>query len=62
VRWFGPGVDRRKVENLTLAAGIKLAQDLRGKLVILFPKQWDLDYFAKHHAEFDLHPVSPHGA
>jgi hypothetical protein len=25
-----------------------------------FPAQWALDYFAKEHPEFDLHPVSPH--
>jgi peptide chain release factor 3 len=60
VRWFGPTVDRKKVESLFLGSGVKLAQDLRGKLVILFPTQWALDYFAKEHPEFDLHPVSPH--
>ena len=60
VRWFGAGTDRRKVEDLVLAVGVKLAQDLRGKLVILFPKPWDLDYFGKQHPEYELHPVSPH--
>ena len=62
VRWFGAGVNRRKVEDLVLAAGVKLAQDLQGKLVILFPKQWDLDYFVKQHPEYELHPVSPQKA
>ena len=60
VRWFDADVDRTKVEDLTLATGVKLAQDLQGKLVILFPKQWDLDYFHKQHPGYNLHPVSPH--
>jgi peptide chain release factor 3 len=60
VRWFDADVDRAKVQDLTLATGVKLAQDLQSKLVILFPKQWDLDYFHKQHPSYNLHPVSPH--
>lgn len=60
VRWFGASVRKEQVENLFLGAGVKLAQDLNGKLVILFPTTWALDYFAKEHPKLDLHAVSPH--
>jgi len=60
VRWFDSDVQQEKVTSLFLGSGVKLAQDIRGQLVILFPTTWSLDYFAKEHPEFKLHLVSPH--
>ena len=60
VRWFGATVRREQIGEQFLGAGVKLAQDIRGRLVILFPTPWALDYFAKEHPKLDLHVVSPH--
>ena len=60
VRWFDADVRREQIEERFLGSGVKLAQDIRGRLVILFPTAWALDYFAKEHPKFALHLVSPH--
>lgn len=62
VRWFDATVSREKVEKLFLGDGVRLAQDVNGKLVILFPSTWAMEYFSKEHPELALHAVSPHGA
>ena len=55
-------MSRAQLDDHYLGAGVKLAQDVRGQLVILFPTPWALDYFAKEHPALALHPVSPHEA
>ncbi|MCE9613588.1 MAG: peptide chain release factor 3 [Lentisphaerae bacterium] len=60
IRWISPGVPREKMERMFLGAGVRLAQDIRNQLVILFPDQWAVDYFVKEHADVGLHTVSPH--
>ena len=42
-----------------LGIGVKLAHDLDGNLVILFPTQWALDYFMEKNPKTRLHAVSP---
>ncbi len=60
IRWLAPDVPKAKVEGVYLGSGVRLAQDVRGQLTILFPDQWAVDYFGKEHAEYVLHTVSPH--
>ncbi len=59
IRWFDLGVDRAALESEYLGAGVALAEDIEGELVILFPEKWSLDYFAQKHPELALHAVSP---
>ncbi len=58
-RWFGPEVPRAEVESLFLGAGVRLALDMDGKLVILFPTTWSCEYFMKEHPKYPLFPTSP---
>ena len=60
IRWFAPGVRAEDFANDFLGTGVKLARDLRGQLVILFPSEWRADYFAEEHPTVELHRVSPH--
>lgn len=60
IRWFTPGTKTEALDGAFLGSGVKLARDVRGQTVILFPNQWALDYFAKEHPGFELHTVSPH--
>ncbi len=62
IRWFEPDIDRSRFENKFLGDGVRLAEDVRGQLVILFPDQWKLDYFARNHDTLTLHKISPHDA
>ncbi|MCL1857377.1 MAG: peptide chain release factor 3 [Kiritimatiellaeota bacterium] len=57
-RWFDPDVTYDTLAALYLGTGVKLARDLRGKPVLLFPSQWSLDYFAKEHPTLTLHATS----
>ncbi len=59
VRWFDAGTRREAYEDAYLGMGVKLAEDLQGNLVILFPSQWSLDYFLEKNAGTRLHTVSP---
>jgi peptide chain release factor 3 len=60
VRWFAPGVARETLEALRLGTGVKLARDMRGQFVALFPDPWAVDYFRREHPALELHAVSPH--
>ena len=60
IRWFGPEVAQGQFLNDYLGNGVKLARDVRGQLVILFPDKWAVDYVLGKHAGITLHPVSPH--
>lgn len=62
IRWFDPDIDRKQFEDKFLGDGVKLAEDVRGQLVILFPDPWKLDYFVRNHPKLALHKVSPHDA
>ena len=59
VRWFDAGTQRAQYEEAYLGIGVKLAEDLMGQLVILFPTQWALDYFLEKNPGTKLHSVSP---
>ena len=59
VRWFDAGVRRDQYEEAYLGIGVKLAEDLQGNLVILFPTAWALDYFLEKNPGTRLHTVSP---
>jgi peptide chain release factor 3 len=60
IRWFAPDFRQEQLANVYLGDGVKLAKDVRGQFVILFPDKWALAYFTKEHPEFTLHQVSPH--
>ena len=60
IRWFAPGIMKEDLIKLYLGSGVRLATDIRGQFVILFPDKWSVDYFVKEHPGFELHTVSPH--
>jgi hypothetical protein len=53
-------VQKEKLAGLYLGSNVRLALDVRGQLVILFPDQWAVDYFVKEQPAYTLHTVSPH--
>lgn len=59
IRWFDHHFDRAFFDGEFLGDGVRLATDIRGDLVILFPDQWKLDYFSRNHPEIALHQISP---
>ena len=60
IRWFNPSLKREQIEGIYLGTGVRLATDVRGQFVILFPDKWSVDYFIKEHPALELHNVSPH--
>ncbi len=60
IRWLAPTVTKEQVTVGYLGDGVKLATDVRGQLVILFPDKWSVSYFTKEHPKFELFQVSPH--
>ena len=60
IRWFAPGTRQEDLGEEYLGNGVRLAEDVRGQLVVLFPEKWSIDYFAKKHPGLPLHTVSPH--
>ncbi len=60
IRWFAPDFRVEQLDKIHLGDGVRLARDVRGQLVVLFPDKWALAYFTKEHPEFTLHQVSPH--
>jgi peptide chain release factor 3 len=60
IRWFAPGTRREQMDDDYLGNGVRLAEDVRGQIVVLFPEKWSVDYFVKKHPELPLHTVSPH--
>jgi peptide chain release factor 3 len=59
IRWLGPGVDKGRFEGVYLGANVKLATDVSGAPVLLFPDAWSVTYFLEKHPEAVLHTVSP---
>ena len=59
VRWFDKGATEEDWRDAYLGIGVKLAHDLDGNLVILFPTQWALDYFMEKNPKATLHATSP---
>jgi peptide chain release factor 3 len=59
-RWFDADVTYESLEREFLGTGVKLARDVRGRPVLLFPSLWSHDYFVKEHPKLTLHTVSPH--
>ena len=60
IRWCDPGIKRSEIESIFLGTGVRLATDMRGQFVILFPDKWAADYFIREHPAIKLHNVSPH--
>jgi len=60
IRWFAPGINKEQFDNEYIGNGVKLALDLRGQLVILFPNEWAVNYFAEKHPSLELHRISQH--
>ncbi len=61
IRWFGEDTKKEQFDGKYLGAGVRLARDIRNQLVILFPTEWSVSYFAGEHQDLELHLVSPHG-
>ena len=59
VRWFAPGTRKEQLGDLFLGTGVKLATDIAGDLVILFPTEWGISYFKEKNPAFEIHTVSP---
>ena len=59
VRWFAKGEREEDWRDAYLGIGVKLARDLDGNLVILFPTQWALDYFIEKNPGATLTATSP---
>ena len=60
IRWVAPTVTKDDLRVGYLGDGVKLATDVRGQLVVLFPDKWSVNYFTKEHAKIELFQVSPH--
>jgi len=60
IRWFAPGVRKEQFDNEFLGAGVRLALDVHGQLVVLFPDPWSAGCFAENRPTLELHAVSPH--
>jgi len=60
VRWLSPALKKDQVSALYLGTGVRLATDIRGQFVALFPDKWAVDYFVREHPGVELHAVSPH--
>ena len=58
VRWFDPDVTMESLRAEPLGTGMKLARDLKGRPVVLFPSQWSHDYFVKEHPRIHLHALA----
>jgi peptide chain release factor 3 len=58
VRWFDPDMTMERLRGETLGTGMKLATDLKGRPVVLFPSQWSHDYFVKEHPKLHLHAMA----
>ncbi len=59
-RWFDADVTMGSLQKEHFGSGVRLAADLRGRPVVLFPSLWAVDYFVKEHPKLTLHTVSPH--
>jgi peptide chain release factor 3 len=60
VRWFQPGTRAQDREGDYFGAGVRLATDVRGQLVVLFPTEWALRYYVEKHPNVILYTISPH--
>ena len=58
VRWFDPGVTMEQLKKESFGTGTRLARDLKGHPVVLFPSQWSHDYFVKENPDLHLHAMS----
>ena len=59
VRWFSLDVKKEQARDLFLGSGVKLAEDIEGELVILFPNTWSMEYFREKNPKLELFAVSP---
>jgi peptide chain release factor 3 len=53
LRWAAAAPET-KLDETMLPSGARLAFDVAGKLVILFPEQWSCDFFAERNANIQL--------
>ena len=58
LRWAVAG-NGAVLEAASLPTGARLAQDVAGKAVILFPEQWSCDFFAERNPNIRLSPLPP---
>ena len=59
IRWFSADVKKEQLQDTFLGSGVKLAEDIEGDLVILFPDRWSVDYFLDKNPKYKFFHVSP---
>ncbi len=59
IRWLDPGSDRTRLEGVYLGTNVRLATDMAGVPVLLFPDAWSVNYFLEKHPDVVLHTMSP---
>ena len=60
IRWLDSAVPPAELVDLFLGSGVRLAWDMRGHPVLLFPSEWAIRYFMEKYPKLLLHTVSPH--
>lgn len=58
LKWLAPEATSADIAALKLPTGCRIADDEKGKPVVLFPSSWTLDYFKKQNPDVVLHDVS----
>ena len=57
VRWLPPGLTEEALDLLSLPTGAKLAHDMGGNPVVLFPNEWSANYFTTPNPGVTLSPL-----
>ncbi len=58
IRWFAKEVKRDQFKDDFMGTGVRLAEDLQDRLVILFPNTWSMQHFVEKHPECPLSLVA----
>ena len=59
VRWLPLNSDPEDFKGMYLGANVRLATDNDGQLVLLFPDEWAVNYFAEKNEDITLIKHSP---
>ena len=59
VRWLDPAIEADRFDGMYLGSNVRLATDVDGQLVLLFPDEWAVNYFVEKNPEFPLQRNSP---
>ena len=59
VRWLPKGTTADDFKGVYLGSNVRLATDVDGLLVMLFPDEWSVDYFLEKNSDVQLTKYSP---